>query len=223
MTVIVRLNSKYLESVLMLKVIPILLLCLALPAQAEKLGGEVVAIADGDTLTLLVNDQQVKIRLSEIDTPEKSQPWGKKAKQALSAKVFREKVSVDVVTVDRYGRTVGKIWLDNRDINREMVAEGHAWVYKQYMTDESLLDGEREARTGGLGLWSLDNPIPPWEWRRGSRAAVQSNIADSKCVAKKYCKDMDSCEEAKFYLLECGLTRLDRDSDGIPCESICRE
>ena len=71
-----------------------------------------------------------------------------------------------VVTVDRYGRTVGHIWLGSRDINREIVREGHAWVYRRYMKDKSLLDDENHARQGKLGLWSLPDAVQPWEWRR---------------------------------------------------------
>jgi len=125
------------------------------------------------------------------------------------------------VNVDRYGRSVGKIWLGERDINRELVTEGHAWVYRQYMTDASLLQDEQAARSRELGLWSLDNPIPPWEWRRGSRAESAPARMSSGCGSKRYCREMASCEEAMFYLEECGLTRLDGDSDGVPCETIC--
>ena len=106
------------------------LLLLSLNSLAEELSGKVVGITDGDTLTLLVDQNQYKIRLAEIDTPEKGQPWGSRATQALAEKVFKAEISVEVVDVDRYGRTVGRIWLGERDINRELVAEGHAWVYR---------------------------------------------------------------------------------------------
>ena len=132
--------------------------------------GKVVRVSDGDTLTLLANKKQHKIQLAEIDTREMEQPWGFRASQALSQKVFLEQVKVTVLDVDRYGRTVGRIWLDDRDITRELVAEGHAWVYRQYMTDRSLLADEETARSNELGLWSQDNPVPPWKWRRGARA-----------------------------------------------------
>lgn len=122
------------------------------PTLAEDLHGRVVSIADGDTLTILTGTQQVKIRLAEIDTPERKQPWGNRAKQALSDKVFGKDVRVDVVDTDRYGRTVGKIWLGSRNINRELVREGHAWVYRKYMKDKSLLDDESHARKEKLGL-----------------------------------------------------------------------
>jgi len=136
------------------------------PTLAEDLHGRVISITDGDTLKILVGSQQVKIRLAEIDTPERKQPWGKRAKQALSDKAFGKDVRVKVVTIDRYGRTVGHIWLDSRDINREMVQEGHAWVYRKYLKDNSLLDDESHAQKTRLGLWSVPDAVPPWEWRR---------------------------------------------------------
>lgn len=95
--------------------------------------GEVVKIADGDTLTLLtLEKEQVKVRLAEIDTPEKGQPYYQKAKQALADRVFRQNIQVEIVDWDRYGRAVGKIILDGENVNAWMVAEGHAWVYRQY-------------------------------------------------------------------------------------------
>ena len=94
------------------------LLLLSVTAVADRLRGEVVGITDGDTVTLMVNREQYKIRLAEIDTPERGQPWGAGARQALSEKVFRENVTIEVVDTDRYGRLVGKIWFGNRDINR---------------------------------------------------------------------------------------------------------
>jgi endonuclease YncB( thermonuclease family) len=200
-----------------------LFIFLALPAFAERLTGKVVSITDGDTIVLLVDSKQIKIRLAEIDTPERGQPWGNRAKQAISELVFQKTVSVDVSDTDRYGRSIGKVWLDGRDINRELVAGGHAWVYRQYMSDRTLLKDESEAREAGLGLWSLPNPISPWDWRRGARSApVASGKTDEHCGPKRYCREMVNCEEARFYLQKCGLTRLDGDSDGVPCESICR-
>ena len=198
------------------------ILLLSLNSLAEELSGKVVGVTDGDTLTLLVDQNQYKIRLAEIDTPEKGQPWGSRATQFLGEKVFQEEIRVTVVDVDRYGRTVGRIWLGDRDINRELVAEGHAWVYRQYMTDRSLLNDEREAREQQLGLWSLENPVPPWEWRRGARG-ISTKEYNPLCGNKRYCREMSDCAEAKFYLQECGLNRLDGDNDGVPCESLCRK
>jgi hypothetical protein len=109
------------------------------------------------------------------------------------------------------------------DINRELVREGHAWVYRQYLEDESLLKDEAAAKEEQLGLWSLADPVAPWEWRRGKRTGSASTPGKSfTCGTKTYCREMGSCEEARFYLSSCELTRLDGDGDGIPCEAICR-
>ena len=153
-----------------------LLLLIYLPAFGEILTGQVVSVADGDTFTLKVDSEQYRIRLSEIDTPEKTQPWGSQAKQALSSKISQRTVTVNFEAIDQYGRIVGKVWLGNIDINRAMVSEGHAWVYRQYMNDTSLLNDETMAKQEGLGLWSMDDPIGPWEWRRRPQGEENSEI-----------------------------------------------
>jgi len=138
---------------------------------ADTLVGKVVSIVDGDTVTIINNDQQTKIRLAEIDTPEKNQPYGKKAKKALSDFIFNKEVEVEVVTIDRYGRTVGKIFLDNQSINKEMVKAGHAWAYVTYTKDKTLFALEKNAKENQLGLWALpeEERIPPWQWRKNIR------------------------------------------------------
>ena len=87
--------------------------------------GQVIAITDGDTIKILTStQQQIKVRLAEIDTPERRQPYGKKAKQVLSDKIHGKQVTVVKVTIDRYKRLVGKVYLGDRYINAEMVADG---------------------------------------------------------------------------------------------------
>ena len=141
------------------------------PSLADTYTGKVIGITDGDTLTVLKDNKQYKIRLAEIDTPEKDQPYGNKAKQALSDFVFGKSVRIEVETTDRYGRTVGKVYLGDMDINAELVRNGYAWVYRRYAKDKILYDLETEARENQLGLWALPEAqrIPPWEWRRGKR------------------------------------------------------
>ena len=191
---------------------------------AESLTGKVISVADGDTVTIVNNNQQTKVRLAEIDTPEKNQPYGKKSKKALSDFIFNKEVEVEVVTIDRYGRTVGTIFLGNQNINREMVKAGHAWVYVKYAKNKTLFNLEKKAKTNRLGLWALpaEDRIPPWEWRRGKRNTERESNIPFQCGSKTICREMQSCAEAKFYLKNCGLTRLDGDRDGIPCESLCR-
>jgi endonuclease YncB( thermonuclease family) len=150
----------------------VLLLTLSSPALAEELRGRVVGITDGDTLTLLTPERrEVKIRLAEIDTPESRQPFGTRARQALSDLTFRRDVRVDVQDTDRYGRSVGRVYADGVDVNAEMVRRGAAWVYRRYSHDPALLVLEQEARQARRGVWALPESqrTPPWEWRRERR------------------------------------------------------
>lgn len=139
----------------------------------EQFTAQVIGITDGDTVRVMrAPSDQVKNRLSEIDAPEKAQPWGQRSKQALSDLVYRRTVTVEVVTTDRYGRTVAKLIRDDGlDANAEMIRGGNAWVYRKYMLDPGLLDLEEDARTARLGLWSMpdDQVMPPWEWRHRQR------------------------------------------------------
>ena len=153
-----------------MRYLPTLLLLVTFSASAETVyHGKVVKIADGDTLTILVDNQQLKIRLSDIDTPEKKQPFGTRAKQALSELAFGKQARVVEVTVDRYGRIVGRVYVDGLDVNAVLVRGGYAWVYRKYSQDSELLKLEAQAKQKGLGLWADPSPIPPWEWRRGRR------------------------------------------------------
>ena len=143
---ICRLKWKKSQGIL---VIAMLVTLLWQTANAASFTGQVVRIADGDTLTLLTDDHtQYRIRLAEIDTPEKCQPWGKRAKQALAGKVFHKQVRIATSKKDRYGRWIGRVYLGDRDINAEMVREGHAWVYQRYVRDPHLF-GARNPGTQG--------------------------------------------------------------------------
>jgi len=205
----------------------VLLLLLALPwlVYAGIYEGKVIGITDGDTLTLLVDKKEFKIRLAEIDTPEKGQPYGNKAKQALSNFVFGKEVRVVKQDIDRYGRIVGRLYIDNLDVNAEMVRLGYAWVYRKYAKDEKLYELEKQAQAERRGLWALPDyqRISPWAWRKRQRAKLPTRQdASFQCGTKHYCGEMASCREAMFYLKQCGLKRLDGDADGVPCEAICR-
>lgn len=141
-------------------------------AWAETLSVRVVGVQDGDTITVLTADQEsLRVRLVEIDAPESGQPYGTRAKQALSALVFGKDVLIDVQGSDRYGRTLGRVYHGDMDVNAEMIRTGYAWAYRAYLTDERLLALEEEARQGKRGLWSLpaSERVPPWEWRRKRR------------------------------------------------------
>jgi|TARA_B100001093_G_scaffold158003_1_gene150510 micrococcal nuclease len=149
-------------------IILIALFCLS--AQAEIIRGKVIKIADGDTLTLLTDsNKKIKIRLAGIDTPERKQSFGNTAKNVLAKLVFQKEIQIEVLTKDRYGRTVGIVFLDNQNVNYELVRKGMAWAYKRYTDNELLYKLEDEAKKRRIGLWADENPIAPWDWRRGKR------------------------------------------------------
>lgn len=130
----------------------------------------VVAIADGDTLTARCGEPdafyQVKVRLAEIDAPEKAQPFGDRSRQHLAALCFRKAAHIRPQTTDRYGRTVARVECEGKDANAEQVRSGMAWAYTRYLTDPSIAQLEQQARAARAGLWADSSPIPPWDWRR---------------------------------------------------------
>ena len=194
---------------------------------AQTISGRVVGITDGDTFTLLTSDkEQIRIRVAEIDAPESRQPYGNRSRQELSTLIFNKDVSLEIQVIDQYGRPVGRPFVGSKDISAEMIRIGAAWVYRTYSNDEPLYDLERSAKANKLGIWSLHEyeRIPPWEWRKTGHAAPRSNTALEafKCGEKTYCSEMVSCDEARFHLRSCGLTGIDGDGDGVPCETICK-
>ena len=204
-------------------------LALALSTEASELAGKVVSVSDGDTLRVLVDDQQIKIRLGGIDAPESDQPFGQASKRYLAEAVAGQTVVVEFEKKDRYGRVIGKVLLDGADMNLRQVEAGYAWWYEYYKRDQSETDqraysaAEQQARGSRVGLWSESAPINPYDWRQGKRNLPKVTEGESfQCGDKQYCKQMSSCAEAEFHLSSCGLTKLDGDGDGIPCESLCR-
>lgn len=125
----------------------------------------VVGIADGDTLTMRCDDHTVKVRLAEIDAPEKRQPWGTRSREALAALCFQHQAMLRPEKLDRYGRTVGRVECSGRDASLAQAEAGLAWAYTRYLTDARIAEAEGIARTARRGLWGDPSPLPPWEWR----------------------------------------------------------
>jgi endonuclease YncB( thermonuclease family) len=148
----------------------LLLVCLlALPVQAAELAGRVVGVTDGDTLRVLVEQREVIVRLDQIDAPEKAQPFGQRSRQSLAELSFGKAARVVTHGQDRYGRTIGTVFVGELDVNAEQVRRGMAWAFLRYLREPALLDIEREARTARRGLWADAEPVAPWEWRAGQR------------------------------------------------------
>ena len=166
--------------------VSILLLC-GVTVQAKEpirfIDGVVVKVSDGDTISVMDNGgTKVKVRLYGIDCPETTkgnkrtgkiskpgQPFGEEASQALFRKVYNKNVRLSVMAVDQYRRLVSLVFIGDRDINREMVAEGWAWAYRHYLDrpySSDFIEVENSARVARKGLWQQSNPQPPWEFRR---------------------------------------------------------
>jgi len=158
------------------------------PAHASELRGRVVAIADGDTVTVLDDGQaQHKVRLAGIDAPERGQPFGDASKKSLSAQAFNQAVTVVWHKRDRYGRLVGvvRIQPSGTDVNLAQVAAGMAWHYSAYAGEQTAGDrdlygsAEVRARETRRGLWRDLAPVPPWEFRRAQREVQRDSSVPS--------------------------------------------
>ena len=203
-------------------------------AEACKLKGKVIKVTDGDTINVLDADKKThKIRLAGIDAPELGQAYGQAARKFLSKQVNQKTVCVDWHKIDRYKRLVGVIKYEGRDINLDIVKAGYAWHYKKYQKEQTppervlYAQTETEARSDVIGLWSEPNPINPSDWRKGKKERAKASkpkrlaTEDFACGAKQFCVQMGSCAEACFHFEHCGLSRLDGNNDGIPCNKNC--
>ena len=146
--------------------------------EAREWSGKAVAVKDGDTIGVLKEGKEVSVRLYGIDCPEKKQAFGMKAKQFASDLVFGKTVTIKVKGRDRYKRTIGIVVLpDGRILNHELIKAGLAWWYEKYAPKDSELQKlERHARAKHLGLWSDVNPIPPWKYRKQTKALRRINF-----------------------------------------------
>lgn len=207
----------------------VLLLGGGVGSAGESFQAKVVEVMDGDTVGALRTDTRahVKIRLAEIDAPEKSQPFGNQSKKSLSELVFGKVIRVDVADTDRYGRLVARLYDGKTDVNAEQVRRGMAWVYRRYNRDPAFPPLETAARAAKRGLWADAERLAPWDYRHGTKGASSKAAAPTagggaaRCGPKRYCSQMTDCAEARRYLA-CGLASLDRDGDGVPCEALCR-
>ena len=145
-----------------------LALAVSLSAWAD-FTGKVVGVTDGDSITVLRDREQVKVRLVDIDAPEWGQPFANRSKQALTILVKGHGVRVVEHGKDRYQRTLGRVYLGDIDVNAEQVRQGMAWVFRHHAKDVSLFQIEADARDRKRGLWRDPEPVPPWEWRKDRR------------------------------------------------------
>jgi endonuclease YncB( thermonuclease family) len=154
-----------------------LLLAVVAPAWADTMSGVVFVVIDGDTVLFKPDSYGaasrafLKIRLANIDAPEKDQPYGEAATRALSALVLNQRVELNTVAIDAYGRTIAQIQLRDMQVNTELVRRGLAWA-SAYRRSAELKAVQRDAQQAARGLWREAEPVPPWVWRREHSAAM---------------------------------------------------
>lgn len=145
------------------------------PAFAETLLGRCVRVTDGDTCTLLLADaeggrQTAKIRFHAIDAPESHQAYGKAAKKFVSDLIFGKDIRVETQGCDRYGRLIGRVYVNDTDVNLAIVKAGYAWWFRKYAANEpAIAAAEEAARSARRGLWQKKDPVAPWDFRRKKR------------------------------------------------------
>lgn len=150
-------------------------------AQDTTLQARIVGVHDGDSITaLLASYQTLKVRIRNIDAPELDQPFGYRAKQAMSALVFGREVELRVSGLDRYGRTLALVYVDGADAGLALVTSGLAWPYYRYLTEapaalqDDYLNAAERAQKLRIGLWSDADPVPPWQWRKAEKERSRS-------------------------------------------------
>ncbi len=134
----------------------------------------VIKIKDGDSLILRSRDsKEFEARLYGIDAPELAQPYGKKAKRALSELAWKQNFQMQLIETDKYDRAVVTLTNSSFNLNQEMLAKGHAWVYCQYQSDPDWIKLENKAKRSKKGLWKFPKPLSPWEWRQRNRKQLK--------------------------------------------------
>jgi micrococcal nuclease len=159
-----------------------LILFMFIPALSFAWEGKVVGISDGDTIQVMHNGKAEKIRLYGVDCPESHQDFGERAKQFTAAMAFGKIADIKSIDTDRYGWTVGLVNVNGKIANEELIKAGLAWFYAQYCK-ESFCPGwqnyQEDAKNKKVGLWSMKDPIPPWEFRRSARTGAPQETAGS--------------------------------------------
>lgn len=209
----------------------LLALLLLLPAcvLAESFIAKSVAVLDGDTVLVRreAGVRPMKVRLADIDAPEKGQDFGDAAKRSLAAMLSGREVRIDPLAVDTYGRLVARLYVDDASVNEEMVRRGMAWEYSLNHRNREYLRLQVEARQARRGLWVQRDPVAPSQWRKLHRAAPPGSSRpgppqpDYRCGSRRHCAQIATCDEAHYHLTRCGVKELDSDGDGLPCDALC--
>lgn len=161
--------------------------------------GKVIGISDGDTIKILIDGKTFKVRLFGIDSPERSQAFGTKAKDFASSLAFGKEVSLIIHGKDRYKRILAEVILPNgKNLNEELVKNGYAWHYTKYSDSRRLEKFEKDARKKRKGLWQDESPLPPWEFRALKRK--QSSVLNHQLYGLIYGKGKKNCPDRFIHI-----------------------
>ena len=139
------------------------------------LKGRVVGIKDGDTIELLTSDKEThNIRLAHVDTPERGQAYGKRAKEFTSDFCYGQRATINITDKDRYQRLVGEVTVDGKELNLAIIEAGFGWHYKKYSKSKVHAAAETNARNKKRGLWSDKRAVAPWDYRAHKRASTSN-------------------------------------------------
>ena len=213
----------------------------------QVLSGRAGAVQDGDTFDLITaTGETVRIRLRDVDAPEDDQPFGDRSRLMLLDMLGTGRLQVELRGEDRFGRVLADVRAGPVFVNQRMVQQGGAWAFEDRLSNTDYLLWQNGARRARVGLWQ-DDPnlaVPPWSWRRGMRPPPYPPVARQRqsfsaspvpavvgppppvapgpaafqCGTKTVCRQMTSCDEARYFLTRCGVGSLDGDGDGVPCE-----
>jgi endonuclease YncB( thermonuclease family) len=196
-------------------------LCAGTFALAQSFAARVVTVIDGDTLIVAEGRRKATIRVADIDAPETAQPYGAASRQSLAELVVNKTLTVTPRVTDEYGRKVATVHADGVNVGEAQIARGMAWEYSHHHANRGLQAMQEAARRARRGLWAQAQPMPPWEFRKPSAVAHGTQGAPHACGKKHYCAQMTSCDEARYYFIQCHVKTLDRNGDGTPCENLC--
>ncbi|MCJ8330932.1 MAG: thermonuclease family protein [Lentisphaeria bacterium] len=190
--------------------------------------GKVVRVIDGDTIVVLVDKKEIKVRLYGIDAPEKGQPFGTQAKKTLSDLIFGKEVHCVQTDVDFFGRSICKVFLsellelDGGDMNLNMLSSGMAWHYKKYSKDPTYARAEQIAREEiKAGLWADKNPVAPWDWRKNKKGKSKAKSKGSDKVGLNYWLNTDGNirhKESCRWFKKTKQGRMSKPDEGKPCK-----
>ena len=132
---------------------------------SQSFKGTIIRVIDGDTFVFQTEEGALKVRMYGTDAPERNQPFAKESADFLKQYLNKDAI-LKVNGIDRYARSLGKLYIEGQDINLLSIKKGYSWHFKRYSSDQDYATAEEYARNNKLGLWKLDDPVPPWNWRK---------------------------------------------------------